>query len=39
VEDGDLVAEDEQLDVLGRRCAAEQHNAAKEPIEDQTEET
>jgi hypothetical protein len=35
----DLVAEDEELDVLGRRCAAEQHQPAEEPNEDQIEQT
>jgi hypothetical protein len=34
----DLVAQDEQLDVLGRRRAAEQHQPAEDPIEDQIEE-
>jgi hypothetical protein len=32
------MAQDEQLDVLGLRCAAEQHQPADEPIEDQVEE-
>ena len=34
----DLVAQDEQLDVLGRRRAAEQHQPAEEPAEDQIEQ-
>src|SRR5215217_1522050 len=34
----DLVAQDEELDVLGRRRAAEQHQPAEDPIEDQIEE-
>ena len=33
----DLVAQDEQLDVLGRRCAAEQYQPADKPTEDQVE--
>jgi hypothetical protein len=32
------VAQDEQLDVFGRRCTAEQHQPAEEPIEGQVEE-
>ena len=34
----DLVAQDEQLDVLGRGRAAEQHQPAEDPVEDQIEE-
>jgi hypothetical protein len=30
----DLVAQDEQLDVLGRRCTAEQRQPVEEPDED-----
>jgi hypothetical protein len=32
------MAQDEQLEVLGRRGAAEQHQPAQEPVEDQVEE-
>jgi hypothetical protein len=32
------VAQDEQLDVLGCRCAAEQQQPAEKPIEDQIEQ-
>ena len=35
---GDLVAQDEQLDVLGRGCAAEQRQPAEKPVEDQVEQ-
>src|SRR3954453_10168154 len=35
----DLVAQDEDLDVLRRRCAAERREEAEEPNEDQVEET
>jgi hypothetical protein len=35
---GDLVAEDEQLDILGRRGASHQHQSVEEPAEDQVEE-
>ena len=35
----DLVAQDEDLDVLGRRCAIEQCQPAEQPDEDQVEET
>jgi D-arabinose 1-dehydrogenase-like Zn-dependent alcohol dehydrogenase len=34
----DLMAQDEQLDILGQRCTAEEHQPAEEPIEDQVEE-
>jgi hypothetical protein len=37
-EDRDLVSQHEELDVLGRRRAAEQHQPAEEPGEDQVEE-
>jgi hypothetical protein len=37
-EHGDLVAQDEQLSVLRRRCAAEQCQPAEEPNEDQVEQ-
>jgi hypothetical protein len=33
------VAQDEDLDVRGRRCAAEQRQEAEQPDEDQIEET
>jgi hypothetical protein len=32
------VAQDEELDVFGRRCAAEQGQPAEEPVEDQIQE-
>jgi mRNA interferase RelE/StbE len=32
------VAQDEQLDVLGRRCTAEQHQPVEEPVDDQVEQ-
>jgi hypothetical protein len=32
------LAQDEQLDVLGRRGAAEQRQPAQEPVEDQVEQ-
>jgi len=35
----DLVAQDEDLDVLGRRWAAEPRQEAEQPDEDQVEET
>jgi hypothetical protein len=35
---GDLVAQDEELDVLGRGCAAEQHQPAEETVDDQIEQ-
>jgi hypothetical protein len=35
----DFVAQDEQLDVLGRRCTAEQRQPVEEPVEDQVDET
>jgi hypothetical protein len=35
----DLVAQHEQLDVLGRGCASEQHQPAEKPTEDQIEQT
>ena len=35
---GDLVAQDEQLDVFGRRCTAEQRQPVDEPVEDQVEQ-
>jgi hypothetical protein len=38
-ENGDLVAQDEELDVLGRRGAAEQHQPAEKPVEDRIEQT
>jgi len=34
----DLVAQDEELDVFGRRCTAEQRQPAEEPNEDQVEQ-
>jgi hypothetical protein len=34
----DLVAQDEDLDVFGRRCVAEKCQPAEEPVEDQVEE-
>jgi hypothetical protein len=34
----DLVAQDEALDVCGRRCAAEKCQSPEEPVEDQVEE-
>jgi hypothetical protein len=34
----DLVAQDEQLDIFGRGCAAEQRQPAEEPDEDQVEQ-
>jgi hypothetical protein len=37
-ERGDLIAEDEQLDVFGSRCAAEQQQSAEKSIEDQVGE-
>ena len=38
VEYGDLVAQDEQFDVLGCRRACEQCQRAEEPAEDQVEQ-
>jgi hypothetical protein len=32
------VAQDEELDVRGRRCAAEQHQPAENLVEDQVEQ-
>jgi hypothetical protein len=37
-EDRDLVAQDEELNVFGSRCAAEQQQPAEKPIEYQVEE-
>jgi hypothetical protein len=34
----DLVAQDEQLDILGRRGASHQQQTVEEPAEDQIEE-
>jgi hypothetical protein len=36
---GDLVAEDEELDVLGRRGTAQERQPVEEPVEDQVDET
>jgi hypothetical protein len=33
------VAQDEQLDVFGRRCTADEQQPAEEPVEDQVDET